>query len=75
MASSMNKKQFVLNKGIRQPAMRSRIIAFGLCFASYASLLILEILNHQANVPSGKNNEDNDNEFFHRMNSFQSKID
>jgi len=35
----------------------------------------LEILDHQANISSGKDNEDNDNEFFHRVNSFQSNID
>jgi len=34
-------------------------------------LFDLEILNHQADISSSKNNEHNNHELFHRMNSFQ----
>lgn len=39
------------------------------------SFALLKILNHQANVSGGKNNEHNNNDFFHRVNSFRLSID
>lgn len=36
--------------------------------------ILLKILSHQADISGGKNNENNNNDLFHRVNSFRSSI-
>ncbi len=51
------------------------VIVYLEAHAMICGAVFLKILDHQANVSGNKYNEDNNNDLFHRKNSFRLSID